>query len=31
MRSEFSEGKHGILGQVLGDPKVHEWLFTQRR
>ena len=20
-----------LLGQVLGDPKVHEWLFTQRR
>jgi predicted peptidase len=29
--TEFPEGGHGVSGQVLGDQKVHEWLFAQKR
>ena len=29
--TEFPEGGHGVIGQALGDQKVHEWLFAQKR
>ncbi len=29
--TELPDGDHGIGGQVYQDPKVHEWLFAQRR
>jgi len=29
--TEFPTGGHGIIGQVMNDPKVHEWLFAQKK
>ncbi|NNC87965.1 MAG: prolyl oligopeptidase family serine peptidase [Akkermansiaceae bacterium] len=29
--TEFPDAGHGIVGQVMGDPLVHEWLFAQKR
>ena len=29
--TEFAGAGHNINGKVLNDPKVHEWLFAQRR
>ena len=29
--TEIEGGGHGIVGQVLNDEKVHEWLFAQKR
>jgi predicted peptidase len=29
--TEDPEGGHGIVGDVVNDPKLHEWIFAQRR
>jgi predicted esterase len=29
--TEFEGEGHGIPGKVVGDVKVHEWLFAQKR
>jgi predicted peptidase len=29
--TEYPEGDHGIVGKVLADKSLHEWLFSQRR
>jgi predicted peptidase len=29
--TEIPEGGHGIVGDVVDDVKVHEWLFEQKK
>ncbi len=29
--TEYPDGDHGIVGRVYADPKLHEWLFEQKK